>query len=80
MKLLILDAGHCLSLALARECNRRGDTELVIDPATRVDPEALRTLAPDALIIPPLSRPFSVPPAAVVEHAEAVENLKTIKN
>tara|TARA_Y100001001_G_scaffold149442_1_gene159260 strand:+ start:2911 stop:3807 length:897 start_codon:yes stop_codon:yes gene_type:complete len=73
VKLLILDAGHCLSLALARESNRRGDTELVIDPATRVDPEALRALAPDALIIPPLSRPFSVPPAAVVEHAEAVE-------
>lgn len=73
MKLLILDAGHCLSLALARESNRRSDTQLMIEPDTRVDAETLKELSPDALIIPPLSRPFSVPPAAVVWHAEAVE-------
>ncbi|ALM51185.1 sugar nucleotide-binding protein [Halomonas huangheensis] len=74
MKLLILDAGHCLSLALARACSQRSDTELVIDASTRVERAKLESLKPDALIIPPLSRPFSVTPAAVTEHAEAVES------
>lgn len=72
MKLLILDAGHCLSLALVRASSRRSDTQLVIQPSNRVTRETLEELEPDALIIPPLSRPFSVPPAAVGEHADAV--------
>ncbi|GGY03512.1 hypothetical protein GCM10007160_34090 [Litchfieldella qijiaojingensis] len=73
MKLLILDAGHCLSLALAREANRRSDTELVIEAGLELAPGRLEELAPDALVIPPLARPISAEPAAVIAHAEAVE-------
>ncbi|GHB11544.1 sugar nucleotide-binding protein [Modicisalibacter luteus] len=73
MKLLILDAGHCLSLALAREANRRGDTVLQIEEGVTVSPEHLDEVAPDALVIPPLAQPISADPAAVTAHAEAVE-------
>ena len=73
MKLLILEAGHCLSLALAREANRRSDTELTIEPGLSPDRALLEELRPDALVIPPLSRPITAEPAAVVAHAEAVE-------
>ncbi|MCW4151284.1 sugar nucleotide-binding protein [Halomonas sp. 18H] len=73
MKLLILDAGHCLSLALARETNRRSDTELLIEPTTRVSAERLREVSPDAVIMPPLAHPLNMAPAAVMEHADAVE-------
>lgn len=73
MKLLILDAGHCLSLALAREANRRTDTELVIETGGALTPERLAEVSPEALVIPPLSRPISAEPAAVTAHAEAVE-------
>lgn len=73
MKLLILDAGHCLSLALAREANRRGDTELVIEEGLALSSERLEEIAPDALVIPPLAQPISADPAAVTAHAEAVE-------
>lgn len=73
MKLLILDAGHCLSLALARESNRRSDTELVIQAGLELKPGVLDEIAPDALLIPPLALPISAEPAAVVAHAEAVE-------
>ncbi|WP_373183131.1 sugar nucleotide-binding protein [Halomonas campaniensis] len=73
MKLLILDAGHCLSLALAREANRRTDTELVIEEGLELSSERLEALAPDALVIPPLARPIRATPAAVTAHAEAVE-------
>lgn len=74
MKLSILDAGHCLSLALAREANRRTDTELVIEQALAMTAGRLAEVAPDALVIPPLSRPISAAPAAVTAHAEAVES------
>ncbi|MDX1464845.1 MAG: sugar nucleotide-binding protein [Halomonas sp.] len=73
MKLLILEAGHCLSLAMAREANRRSDTELTIEPALHTTPSRLESLRPDALVIPPLSRPLTAEPAAVTAHAEAVE-------
>ncbi|MFC3284217.1 sugar nucleotide-binding protein [Litchfieldella rifensis] len=73
MKLLILDAGHCLSLALAREANRRSDTELVIEAGLALAPGWLEEIAPDALVIPPLAQPISAEPAAVAAHAEAVE-------
>lgn len=73
MKLLILDAGHCLSLALAREANRRSDTELVIEAGLALMPDRLEAIAPDALVIPPLAQPISAEPAAVAAHAEAVE-------
>ncbi|MBD3897999.1 sugar nucleotide-binding protein [Halomonas sp. ML-15] len=73
MKLLILDAGHCLSLALAREVNRRSDTRLMIEEGPVISADALAERAPDALVIPPLARPISAEPAAVVAHAEAVE-------
>jgi len=73
VKLLILEAGHCLSLALAREANRRSDTELTIEPGLAPPGQLLDELRPDALVIPPLSRPISAEPAAVTAHAEAVE-------
>ena len=73
MKLLILQAGHCLSLALAREANRRSDTALTIEPDLSVTPALLEAEQPDALVIPPLSRPITAEPAAVTAHAEAVE-------
>ncbi|MDN3557196.1 sugar nucleotide-binding protein [Halomonas maura] len=72
MKLLILDAGHCLSLALAREANRRSDVELLIEPGLALTPERLDEVRPDALVIPPLSRPLAAAPASVTAHAEAV--------
>nr|WP_221188499.1 sugar nucleotide-binding protein [Halomonas cerina] len=71
--MLILDAGHCLSLALAREANRRADTELTIEPGLVLEAGLLEAVQPDALVIPPLSRPISADPAAVTAHAEAVE-------
>ena len=73
MKLLILDAGHCLSLALAREASRRSDTELTIEQATQVSARRLREVAPDAVLIPPLAHPLSMAPAEVTAHADAVE-------
>jgi len=73
LKLLILDAGHCLSLALAREASRRSDTELVIEQATQVSARRLREVAPDAVLIPPLAHPLSMAPAEVTAHADAVE-------
>lgn len=73
MKLLILDAGHCLSLALVREASRRSDTQLVVEPDTELTPERLAEIAPDAVIIPPLSHPLSLAPAVVMAHADAVE-------
>ncbi len=73
MKLLILDAPHCLSLALAREASRRGDTELVIEESLALDPDRLAEVAPDAVLIPPLVQPSDADPSAVMAHAEAVE-------
>ncbi|RDB42267.1 dTDP-4-dehydrorhamnose reductase [Halomonas sp. DQ26W] len=73
MKLLILDAGHCLNLAMARVAHRRSDTELVIEPGIAVDAAYLRELQPDAVIIPPLSAPMEIAPAAVVNHGEGVD-------
>ncbi|ATH76928.1 sugar nucleotide-binding protein [Halomonas sp. NyZ770] len=73
MKLLILNAGHCLSLALAREASRRTDTELVIEQGLSVSPDQLAAIAPDAVIIPPLSHPLSMTPADVYAHADAVD-------
>nr|WP_298416072.1 sugar nucleotide-binding protein [uncultured Halomonas sp.] len=74
MKLLILDAGHCLSLAFMRQANRRNDTELVIVQALTLTSEQLEEVAPDALIIPPLASPSDATPALVESHAKAVEN------
>ncbi|GHC37201.1 sugar nucleotide-binding protein [Aidingimonas halophila] len=73
MKLSILDAGHCLSLALTREANRRADTSLVIEPSISISVERLREIMPDALLVPPLAQPILAEPAAVEAHAEAVE-------
>lgn len=73
MKLLILDAGHCLSLALAREASRRADTELVIEQNIAITAAQLQEIAPDAVIIPPLAQPLSMTPAAVGAHADAVD-------
>jgi dTDP-4-dehydrorhamnose reductase len=73
VKLLILDAGHCLNLALARVVHRRSDTRLIIEAGQEVDAAHLRTLAPDAVIIPPLSAPMESEPAAVIAHGEGVD-------
>ncbi|UYG00096.1 NAD(P)-dependent oxidoreductase [Halomonas sp. GD1P12] len=73
MKLLILDAGHCLSLALAREASRRADTELVIEQGMGVDAQELGAIAPHAVIIPPLAEPHTMPPADVKAYADAVD-------
>ncbi|HBM43741.1 MAG TPA: dTDP-4-dehydrorhamnose reductase, partial [Halomonas sp.] len=73
MKLLILDAGHCLSLALAREASRRADTELVIEQGLAVSPSQLQAIAPDAVLIPPLAHPLSMTLAEVKAHADAVD-------
>lgn len=73
MKLLILDAGHCLSLALAREASRRADTELVIEQGFGVGAAELAAIAPDAVIVPPMTHPGRRPPAEVQAHADAVE-------
>lgn len=73
MKLLILDAGHCLSLALAREVSRRADTELIIEQGTVITAARLEAIAPDAVIVPPLAHPLNMAPAEVTEHADAVE-------
>jgi len=73
VKLLILDAGHCLNLALARVAHRRSDTELVIEPGLSVTVEQLRELAPDAVIVPPLAGPMEIEPAAVIAHGEGVD-------
>ena len=74
MKLLILDAGHCMSLALAREASRRSDTELVIEAGTMLSPERLADIAPDAVIVPPLAHPLRMVPAEVIAHADAVDS------
>ncbi|WP_168015502.1 sugar nucleotide-binding protein [Halomonas salinarum] len=74
MKLLILDAGHCLSLALAREASRRTDTELVIDAGLDIEVGRLAKLKPDAVLIPPLVQPMDVDRSVVTAHAEAVEH------
>jgi len=73
VKLLILDAGHCLSLALAREANRRTDTELVIEAGVELEVGRLAEISPDAVLVPPLVQPMDIEPAAVTAHAEAVE-------
>ncbi|QEA38020.1 sugar nucleotide-binding protein [Pistricoccus aurantiacus] len=73
MKLLILDAGHCLSLALMREASRRADTELLIEDALTVETNHLAAVRPDAVIIPPLSQPANAEPAVVIAHAQAVD-------
>lgn len=73
MKLLLLDAGHCLSLALAREAAGRHDLELVIESAHSVSAARLAEVAPYALVIPPMVQPLDAQPAAVRAHVEAVE-------
>ncbi|MCK0716116.1 sugar nucleotide-binding protein [Chromohalobacter sarecensis] len=73
MKLLLADAGHCLSLALAREANRRRDTQLTIVEETQVTAEALAEARPDALVVPPLSAPSRLAPAEVMAHVEAID-------
>ncbi len=71
---MILDAGHCLSLALTREANRRSDTSLIIEQGVSLSSQRLSELAPDALLVPPLAQPILTEPAAVTAHAEAVES------
>ncbi|HCR97053.1 MULTISPECIES: sugar nucleotide-binding protein [Halomonas] len=74
MKLLILNSGHCLSLALAREVSRRADMELVIEQDTTITAAQLHEIAPDAVVIPALAQPLNMTPAEVGAHADAVDS------
>lgn len=73
MKLLVLDAGHCLSLALTREAARRRDVELKLESARSVSADRLAEAAPYALVVPPMVQPLEAQPAAIRAHVEAVE-------
>ncbi|WP_106475564.1 sugar nucleotide-binding protein [Phytohalomonas tamaricis] len=73
MKLLILNAAHCLAHALVRESCRRTDVELQVEDSMHCSVELLSELAPDAVIVPPLGAPADIEPAIVNAHAEAVE-------
>lgn len=73
MKLLVLDAGHSLSLALVREATRRQDVELELEQVNSVTPSQLQESAPYAVVIPPLAQPLDEQPAAVRAHVKDVE-------
>lgn len=73
MKCLLSQPEHCLSLALGKAAVSRSDIEYV--PAARLDVDALETLAPDIVVVPPLSDPGRSEPAVVYAHADYVEAL-----
>ncbi|MFC0268980.1 sugar nucleotide-binding protein [Kushneria aurantia] len=74
MKLLLLDAGHCLGRALIDEVAPRQDIELVVESALRSSPDQLREAAPDAVICPPLCAPGGVDYAELAAYAGAIED------
>jgi dTDP-4-dehydrorhamnose reductase len=73
VKLLLLDAGHCLSLGLARVANTRTDLELQVLDAVRIDASDIRSHRADVVIVPPFVSPADSAPADVTAHAEHVE-------
>ncbi|TVU67677.1 MULTISPECIES: sugar nucleotide-binding protein [Cobetia] len=73
MKLLLLDAGHCLSLGLARTASSRTDLELNVVDADRIGATDIRACQADVVIVPPFVSPADAAPADVTAHAEAVE-------
>ncbi|OLO02907.1 MULTISPECIES: sugar nucleotide-binding protein [Salinicola] len=74
MKCLVLQAEHCLNLALRGTAVQRGDIAYLPAPAV-VDVGVLTEIAPDAVIVPPLADPGHCEPAAVYRHADRVEAL-----
>lgn len=73
MKLLVFDAGHCLSLALDREVERRLDLELSLVDESCDALEALDSGQFDALVLPPLAHLDAISPEQVEAHASRVE-------
>ncbi|RKQ95873.1 dTDP-4-dehydrorhamnose reductase [Kushneria sinocarnis] len=75
MKLLLLDAEHCLGHALGGLCQSRGDIELTALQDASVSVDTLAHERPDMVLIPPLGRPADVDPGLVLSHAAAVETV-----
>ncbi|WP_438766003.1 sugar nucleotide-binding protein [Kushneria sp. TE3] len=72
MKLLLLDADHCLGRALIDESASRSDVELITERSCQCQLSQLRAQAPDAVIFPPLLGPASVDYAEMIEHVDQV--------
>ena len=77
MKLLLLDADHCLGRALIDESDSRSDVELIIERSRQCSLSHLKARAPDAVIFPPLLDPASVDYAEIVEHVDQVDAVMT---
>ncbi|REC93920.1 sugar nucleotide-binding protein [Kushneria indalinina] len=77
MKLLLLDADHCLGRALIDESASRSDVELIVERSRQCSSSQLGSWAPDAVIFPPLLCPASVDYAEMVEHVDQVEAIMT---
>lgn len=77
MKLLLLDADHCLGRALIDESDSRSDVELIIERSRQCSLSHLKARAPDAVIFPPLLDPASVDYAEIVEHVDQVGAVMT---
>ncbi|WP_110654078.1 sugar nucleotide-binding protein [Salinicola halimionae] len=74
MKCLVLQAEHCLNLALRDTAAQRSDIAYVPAPEI-IDIEDLAAMPPDAVIVPPLADPGRCEPAVVYRHADQVEAL-----
>lgn len=77
MKLLLLDADHCLGRALIDESDSRSDVELIIERSRQCSMSHLKARAPDAVIFPPLLDPAGVDYAEIVEHVDQVDAVMT---
>lgn len=77
MKLLLLDADHCLGRALIDESDSRSDVELIIERSRQCSLSHLKARAPDAVVFPPLLDPASVDYAEIVEHVDQVDAVMT---
>lgn len=75
MKLLLLDADHCLSRALIDEGALRSDVELIVERARQCGSSQLASWAPDAVIVPPLLSPVGVDYAEMAAHVDQVETV-----
>lgn len=75
MKLLLLDAGHCLGRALIDEASRRSDVELIVECQSCCDAERLREIAPDAVIFPPLCTPVALDHSVLVEYVARLDQV-----
>lgn len=74
MKCLVLQAEHCLNLALRDIAAQRSDIAYVSAPEA-VDVEVLASIKPEVVIVPPLADPGRCEPAVVYAHANRVEAL-----